>query len=144
VRDACFALISDPGATALVVVVHLHQARTCDDEAYKCLHYTTEIQGKRIPEGYKILAICENGYTYVFMYTSWADSLPDLTVPTATPLSLSIKTRVRVPANKDPSSSFVALCLLGNIVGDGSGVTICRFTTATATYARHHHLRIVR
>jgi hypothetical protein len=43
--------------------------------------YTTEIKGNPIPKGYKILAICEQGYTYVFMYTSREDSFPDLTVP---------------------------------------------------------------
>ncbi|KAA8904241.1 hypothetical protein FN846DRAFT_984838 [Sphaerosporella brunnea] len=41
--------------------------------------------------------------------------------------------------NKDPSSSFVALCLLGNSVGDGSGVSVdlprCLFTT---TYFKHN------
>jgi hypothetical protein len=43
--------------------------------------HTTVIKGKPIPEGYKILALCEKGYTYAFMYTSRVDSFADLTVP---------------------------------------------------------------
>jgi hypothetical protein len=43
--------------------------------------HTTVIKGKPIPEGYKILALCERGYTYSFMYTSRVDSFSDLNTP---------------------------------------------------------------
>jgi hypothetical protein len=43
--------------------------------------HTSVIKGKPIPEGYKILALCERGYTYSFMYTSRVDSFSDLRMP---------------------------------------------------------------
>ena len=33
-------------------------------------HHTYRIKNKPTPEGYKVLALCDKGYTYTFMFTS--------------------------------------------------------------------------
>jgi hypothetical protein len=40
--------------------------------------HTTLIKGKPIPKGYKIIALCERGYTWDFLYTSRVDSFSGL------------------------------------------------------------------
>jgi len=40
--------------------------------------HTTMIRGKPIPQGYKMLAICEHGYTFSFMFTSQSESFSDI------------------------------------------------------------------
>jgi len=40
--------------------------------------HTTLIRGKPIPQGYKVLALCDHGYTYSFLFTSRADSFAEL------------------------------------------------------------------
>lgn len=41
-------------------------------------HHTTMIRGKPIPQGYKMLAVCEHGYTFSFMFTSQSESFSDI------------------------------------------------------------------
>jgi len=40
--------------------------------------HTTMIRGKPIPQGYKMLAICEHGYTFSFMFTWQSESFSDI------------------------------------------------------------------
>lgn len=40
--------------------------------------HTIMMRAKPIPQGYKMLALCECGYTYAFMFTSSVDSFTDL------------------------------------------------------------------
>ena len=40
--------------------------------------HTLLLRGKPIPQGYKILALCDHGYTYSFMFTSRTNSFADL------------------------------------------------------------------
>jgi len=40
--------------------------------------HTTLIRGKPIPQGYKVLALCDHGYTYSFLFTSRAESFAEL------------------------------------------------------------------
>ena len=41
-------------------------------------NHTTMIKGKPIPQGYKMLALCEHGYTFSFMFTSNSESISDM------------------------------------------------------------------
>ena len=49
--------------------------------------HTVRMSSKPIPEGFKILALCEHGYTYSFMYTSRVDQFsgPRHNLPQALP-----------------------------------------------------------
>ena len=40
--------------------------------------HTVMIRAKPIPQGFKMLALCERGYTYAFMFTSRVDNISDL------------------------------------------------------------------
>jgi len=39
--------------------------------------HTTQIRGKPIPRGYKMLALCDYGYTYAFLFTSNTESFAE-------------------------------------------------------------------
>src|SRR6266542_243201 len=40
--------------------------------------YTVRIKNKPIPEGYKILFLCDSGYTYTFIFTSRIQNQPEV------------------------------------------------------------------
>jgi hypothetical protein len=65
--------------------------------------HTTVIKGKPIPEGYKIMALCEKGYTYAFMYTSRVDSFSDLRAP--------VQPIANGPSISNTSRSVLQMCL---------------------------------
>jgi len=41
-------------------------------------HNTTMIRGKPIPQGYRMLAVCEHGHTFSFMFTSQSKSFSNI------------------------------------------------------------------
>ena len=52
--------------------------------------HTIQIRGKPIPKGYKVLALCDHGYTYSFLFTSNTESFAELNSDLYTgPLRLS-------------------------------------------------------
>ncbi|PWW72382.1 hypothetical protein C7212DRAFT_228114, partial [Tuber magnatum] len=52
--------------------------------------HTVRLPNKPIPEGYKVFALCEHGYTYSFMYTSQINQFSEYDLPYRGPGNLQL------------------------------------------------------